>query len=272
MSGGRNRAASRGTERNRRSAPDRIRTCDLRFRRLHLYSFRYRSAMPTASCATRGCSANVATGCLGFGQAGSFPRCGRVLVPGCAGSCRFGGSQQFGTQSRSAGPQNGTSRSRFCSSLEGGSTLQPEMVRPSAPGTRKRQRRQRTTALAPDPTTDEYAAFARSLLEHQATRWRLSLEMSAITPSTPVSRYRISTPASTGTRGSSGDPRTFAPGTRFSGRSTSTPRSSSSRTRRGRARAGSRSASPGSMRSSSASLPSAKSTNRSRPTQTASAT
>jgi catechol 2,3-dioxygenase-like lactoylglutathione lyase family enzyme len=47
-----------------------------------------------------------------------------------------------------------------------------------------------------------------------------------------VFRYPISTRASIGTRGSSADPQTIASGTRCSGRSTSTPGSSSSRTRR----------------------------------------
>ncbi len=72
--------------------------------------------------------------------------------------------------------------------------------------------------------------------------------------------------------GSSGDLQTVASGKRSSGRSTSTPGSSSSRTRRGRAPAGSRSPLLDSTYSSSASLPSASSTKRSQPTRTVFAT
>jgi hypothetical protein len=57
-----------------------------------------------------------------------------------------------------------------------------------------------------------------------------SPDMSAITDLFAALRYPISTPASIGTRGSSGGPRTIASGTRSSGRSTSTPRCSSSQT------------------------------------------
>ena len=77
-------------------------------------------------------------------------------------------------------------------------------------------------------------------------------EMGAITHLYAASRYPISTPAPIGTPGSSRRHRPFAPGKRFSGRSTSEPGSSSSRTQRRRARAGSRSPLPGSTGCSSA--------------------